>query len=237
MKAKRPSIYWLDEFGLSIRQLTSLGGVKIKLHVYLRHINEKSLFKFKPSQRIAKMKRHYELLMSRVRNRWNCGPLEITYLRRQPRGFSASVEARHVVRLLQMPEIGAAWLDEIPGRKRVSRKRGDVWFSVKARFAIQVEGQITGMQSYEDRIVIVKAGSFEDAENKLQPQFKRYGTPYLNPQAFMVRWKFERILDVYEVGDENIDPQGTEVFSALAQRRMKSEYAWKTKRKTQIHAK
>jgi hypothetical protein len=237
MKAKKPSIYWLDEFGLSLGQLTSLGSAKIKLHVNLRHINEKSLFRFKPIRRIEKMKRHYELLLSRVKKQWSDGPIDIAYTRRQPRGFSASVEARRVSRLLQMPEISSIWLDEIPGRKRASAKPEERWFSVKARFAIQVEGQRTGMQSYEDRIVMVKAISFQDAENKLQPEFKQYGTPYLNPHGCMARWKFERVLDVYEVGDEKIDPQGVEVFSVLAQRRMKPKYAWKAKHKHQVHAK
>lgn len=130
-----------------------------------------------------------------------------------------------------MPEISGIWLDEIPGRKRVNAKPKELWFSVKARFAIQVEGQRTGMQSYEDRIVMVKAISFEDAESKLQPKFKKYGMPYLNPHGFMARWKFERVLDVYEVGDEEINPRGVEVFSVLTQRRMKPEHAWKTKRK------
>ncbi|HEY1661265.1 MAG TPA: DUF4288 domain-containing protein [Verrucomicrobiae bacterium] len=237
MKAKRPSIYWLDKFGLSIGQLTSLGRVKIKFHAYLRHINEKSLFRFKPSQRIEKTKRHYELLMSRVKSKWSHGPVKITYTRRQPRSFSASIEARSVAHLLRMPEIHSIWLDEVSRRKPVNAKPQECWFSVKARFAIQIEGKRTGMQSYEDRIVMVKATCFEDAENRLQSEFKKYEAPYLNSHGHMVRWKFERVLHVYEVGDEIIDPRGVEVFSVLARRRIKPEYAWKVKHKKQVHAK
>ncbi len=81
---------------------------------------------------------------------------------------------------------------------------------------------------------MVKAISFEDAEKKLQPGFKQYGTPYLNPYGYMVRWTFERVLDVYEMGDEKIDPQGVEVFSSLAECRMKPEYAWKQKAKSKF---
>jgi len=237
MKTKGPSIYRLDEFGLSLGQLTSLGSAKIKLHVCLRHINEKSLFKYQPSQRIQKMKRHYETLLSRVKKKWSDGPIDITWIRRQPRGFNATVEAKRVSCLQQMPEIFGIWIDEIPGRKRISAKSRERWFAVQARFAIQVEGQKTGIQSYEDRIVMVRAISFEDAENKLQPEFKQYGTPYLNPHGYMARWAFERVLDVYEIGDEKIDPRGMEVFSVLAQRRMKPKYAWKIKRKDRVPAK
>ena len=78
---------------------------------------------------------------------------------------------------------------------------------------------------------MVKAVSFEDAEKRLLPEFKEYGMPYLNPDGLMVRWALERILDVYEVGDEKISPQGIEVFSALAQRRIKPQYMQKPKGK------
>jgi hypothetical protein len=237
MKARKPSIYGLDEFGLSMAQLTSLGSAKIKLHVSLRHVNEKALFKLPPSQRLEKMKRYYELLLSRVKRNWRDGPLDISWIRRQPRGFSASVEAKRVSRLLRMPEIDSIWLHEIPGRERVSAKPKERWFAVKARFAIQVEGQTMGLQSYEDRIVIVQAASFEEAKRKLQPEFRQYATPYLNPRGLMVRWSFERVLDGYEIADEEIDPRGVEVFSALAQRRMKPEFAWKLKRKEQVNTK
>lgn len=234
MKANKPSVYWLDEFGLSLNQLTSLGSLKVELHVYLRHIDEKRLFRFKPSQRAERIEEHYESLLSRVKKNWRDGPIQISWTRRQPRGFSASVEARHVSRLLRMPEIGSIWLNEIPGRKRKSVKPKECWFAVQARFAIQVEGQTSGLQTYEERIVMVKAFSFEDAERRLQPEFKEYGTPYLNPYGFMARWKFERVLDVYEIGDEKIDPRGIEVFSVLKRRRVKPEFAWRAKPKERV---
>jgi Domain of unknown function (DUF4288) len=237
MKANQPSIYGLDEFGLGIAQLTSLGSIRIKLDVFLRHINEKPLFKLKPSERMKKMNRHYESLLSRVKKNWSDGPLDISWIRQQSRGFSASVEARRVSRLLRMPEIADIWIDKIPGRKHVSVIAKKRWFAVKARFAIQVEGQTAGLQIYEDRIMMVKAKSSEDAENKLRPEFKRYGTPYLNPYGFMARWAFERVLDVYEIGDEKIDARGVEIFSVLARRRMKPKYVWKLKRKEKVRAK
>ena len=78
------------------------------------------------------------------------------------------------------------------------------------------------MQSFEDRIVMVKAVSFEDAEKSLLPEFKEYGMPYLNPDGLMVWWALERILDVYEVGDEKISPQGIEVFFSFSSKAHKA---------------
>jgi hypothetical protein len=85
--------------------------------------------------------------------------------------------------------------------------------------------------------VIVRAISLEDAEKKVQPEFQQYGTPYLNSHGFMVRWAYERILDVYEIIDEKIDTPGTEIFSVLARRRMKPEYRWGYRPKEKVRRK
>ena len=221
MRTKRATIYGLPEFGLTLGQLSALGGTRIKLRAYFRHLDEGPLFKLRPSQRNERIKNHYETLLSRVKRKWNAGGLEISCIGNQPRGFGANVEARRVSELLRMPEISDIWLDEIPGRKRRCPSPRKIWFAVRARFAIQVEGQTTGLQTYEDRIVLIRAFSPEDAKRMLRPEFRRYGRPYLNPDGLMVRWAFERVLDVYEILEEAIDPRGTEVFSALAHRRMK----------------
>jgi len=94
-------------------------------------------------------------------------------------------------------------------------------FCVHARFAIQVEGLTGGMQTYEDRMVLVKAADVDDAVCRLRPQFVRYAEPYLNRSGEMVRWAFEKILDVYETPEREIDARGTEVY-----RKMRPEFVW-----------
>ena len=234
MKTKRPSIYWLEEFGLSLKQLTMLGRLKVKLHVYLRHVNEKSLFRFTPSQRARRTREHYDALFSQVEREWRDGPIQVTRAGREPRGFIAVVEARRVSGLLRLRGIGSIWIDGVAGRKRKESKPKQRWHAIQARFAIQIEGQTSGLQTYEDRIVMVKAFDVEDAKRRLRPGFKEYGKPYLNPYGFMVRWKFERILDICEIVDEEIDPIGGEIFSVLKQRRVKPEFVWRTKRKSRL---
>lgn len=84
------------------------------------------------------------------------------------------------------------------------------------------------MQQYEDRIVLVQASTPDEAVTKLRKPFATYGSPYLNPRGHMVRWAFEKVLDVYSTSEERIDPAGTEVFSQLRQRRMRPEHVWRT---------
>ena len=45
--------------------------------------------------------------------------------------------------------------------------------------AIQVEGQVRGMQSIEERFVLVRANSSDQAERRLAPVWKKYAKPYV----------------------------------------------------------
>ena len=110
--------------------------------------------------------------------------------------------------------------------KRQKRKRELGWYSVLARFVIQIEEQVSGLQTYENRIILVKAFDFDDAEKRVKKEFSEYATPYLNPDCKMVRWQFDEVIEIYHTHIKNFDPNGTEVFSCLKKRRMKPEYVW-----------
>ena len=111
-------------------------------------------------------------------------------------------------------------------QERARRK----WYAVHARFAIQVEGDTQGMQAYEDRIVLLQATSFEDAERRFHtsPEEVNYNRPYLNSDYALVRWRFEHILDIYEtsISHDGFKPSGVEVYSTLRRRHLRSEYVW-----------
>jgi phage terminase Nu1 subunit (DNA packaging protein) len=85
------------------------------------------------------------------------------------------------------------------------------------------------MQMTEDRFVLVRASSFEDAKKRLSRQWREYTAPYLNSEGQMVSWSLDRVIDVYETGETEIDSAGTEVYSKLAKRRMRPEYVWRPK--------
>jgi hypothetical protein len=84
-----------------------------------------------------------------------------------------------------------------------------------------------GKQSTEDRFVLVRASSFEDAKKRLNRQWRKYATPYLNSDGQMVSWSLDRVIDVYDIGETELDPAGTEVYSKLGQRRMRPKYVWR----------
>jgi hypothetical protein len=53
-----------------------------------------------------------------------------------------------------------------------------------------------------------------------------YERPYLNPDGEIVRWHFERVVDVYDTFEESLSGESVEVFSSLRRRRMRPEFVW-----------
>jgi len=126
---------------------------------------------------------------------------------------SAGVRSAHVVKVARY-------------RRRRSRNSKLAWYCVRALVVIRVEQARSGMQNTEDRFVLVRASSFQDAKKRLRQRWREYAAPYLNSDGQMVSWSFDKVIDVYETGETVIDPAGTEVYSKLGKRKMRSEYVW-----------
>jgi hypothetical protein len=98
---------------------------------------------------------------------------------------------------------------------------------MQGRVAIQIENHQRGLQSMEDRIVVVKPKSEADAMRRLKKEWQAYAAPFFNYRGEYARWKLEAIEDVYEILDDEINPSGTEVFSRLYRRRRRPETMWR----------
>jgi len=109
----------------------------------------------------------------------------------------------------------------------------ELLFAVKARFAIQIENRSKGLQSYEDRLLLIQAISGEEAEKKLKKGFKGYEKPYMNTYGELVRWKFEEFIDRFDTGYSSLEEmlvdekEGIELFSSLKSRRLNNDRIWK----------
>ena len=77
--------------------------------------------------------------------------------------------------------------------------------------------------------MLVRAASFEDAKKRLRRQWREYASLYLNPNGQIVSWSLDKVIDVYDTGETEIDPAGTEVYPKLGQRRMRLEHVWRPK--------
>ncbi len=147
-----------------------------------------------------------------------------------PSTLTVQGTAREVSALTEAPGVRSIYVMRIEGhRRRVSSKSPLTWYCVRAFVVIQVEDARLGNQGTEDRFVLVRASSFEDAKKRLKLQWQEYATPYLNSDGQMVRWSLDKIIDIYDLIDVDINPDGTEVYSKLGQRRMRPQYVWRPK--------
>jgi hypothetical protein len=219
----------LDDYRLTIRDLRRLGETPVEISVSLRPPDFKPLFPLTPEERNERLREFLAGALDRVRSRWPGSEIV-------PRGdglpwTSDSVAAaRDLPGLLRYPELSDIGVNKIQGVRRKRAPRRLSFYAVRARIALQVEGQTDGLMSVEDRIVLVRAFSAEDAERRLAPEWKSYAEPYLNPNGEMVRWHLEEIVDVYDLSTDEIDPRGTEVYSRLSRRRMRPDLEWHPRR-------
>jgi hypothetical protein len=138
--------------------------------------------------------------------------------------------AREVLSLAKATGVSFIYVTKVAGRRRRRSPKSPLgWYCVRAFVVIRIESAKSGLQSTEDRFMLVRAASFEDAKKRLNRQWREYASPYLNPNGQIVTWSLEKVIDVYDTSETEIDPAGTEVYSKLGHRRMRPEYVWRPK--------
>jgi len=219
----------LDSYGLTVRDLRRLGERPIEISLSLRPPGFAPLFPLAPAERNAWLGKYLDAALARVRDRWP-GKEIVPRGGVLPWSSDSVVAARDLPRILRFAELSTVHVTRIRGLRKKREPRPLSFYAVRARIAIQVEGQTEGFQQVEDRIVLVKARSFEDAERRLASEWQSYAEPYLNPYGERVRWQLEEVVDVYDLLTDEIDPRGTEVYSSLSRRKMRPDREWHPQR-------
>ena len=231
----------LERFGLTEALFRRLGNRSVEAYAYLR------TYDVTPEVRRLPITRRFAYLAARA-ERWSK-----TLPRLHPRlSFEVKADkwsfrktrrwsqlpstlmvrgpAREVLHFLDARAISSIHVTKVAGyHRRPARKSPLSWYCVRALVVIRVEYATSGMQNIEDRFVLVRASSSEDAKKRLKNQWHEYARPYLNPNGEMVSWHLDHIVDVYQTFETEIDPAGTEVYSKLAHRRMRPKYVWRPK--------
>jgi len=229
-------ILGLDAYGLTERDLHRLGDtlVDIEAHipnspdVYPNGARLRRLLRQSPEERRAAVRRWRIRQHDKLRAAVSSHDFDVVYFNGDPVGVRVSLPAKDIGKLFTKAPVEDVWVRRIQGVPRKRRApRGPVWwFAVKARFALQIEGETEGMQTYEDRIVLVPARSPNEAARKAMREFRRYEAPSLTTTGHFRRFAFESILDVCDLYEDTIEPEGTEVYYEFKRRRMKPAYEW-----------
>jgi len=197
----------------------------VTVDVGVREPSQRLVFDLPASQRMAALKRirqsRMKALASALRR------LDSIEVVPTSHGLRCKLRVADLDRLRKVPGMSYVWIRRVEGLKRVAAKPGDEWYAVRGRVMIQIEGQRKGLQKFEDRIVLVRARTYEEAERRAMREFKAYAqNVYLNSRGRKIRWQLEKIVDMYETDLKDLDPKGTEVWSSLHSRRIRREFEW-----------
>lgn len=150
--------------------------------------------------------------------------------KKRPRGIKTTLTLDALKDISTFDCIWHIFINKISSAKKKRVRASKSFYCIKMTVAIEIEGLEKGMQTFEERFVIVKAKSQDDAYLKMEKQKKSYGKPYLNSDCRQVRWRVESFDDCYETGviklSEFNNPEGVEVFSKLKSRKLTPERIW-----------
>ncbi len=233
MKTKKQKIRGWDDWTNIPKSPTS----KLLVEVIIKYPALKKILHFAPKERIKFINQYYlsnykKLLTSNLFD--NC---ELIGTKKRPRGIQANIDKSSLIKLEKVSYIESISIINIEGakEKKTTPKIQVKFFCVKLTVAIEIETLDKGLQTYEERFVLIKALSSEDAYKKIEKKKKEYESPYLNPYGFLVRWRIESLDDCYEtyIDNENDfnNPDGIEVFSILKRRKLTKERIWDGKLK------
>lgn len=230
MSRMKSKVFGLEEFGLTVADLKLLGETPIGVRAFLSWPKTtQRIQRLEPEQRRQVVGATQVRKLSRIQLTWPDIRLIPIGPEDHPTGLSATVPARDLGRLSRTPGIQPLFVQSVKDhRKARPRKPKAQWYSVRALVALEVEDQVKVYQTLEDRIVMLKATSFEPAERRLSREWALYARPYLNSDWHLVRWKLHQIVDVYLVGEiDELVPTGIEVWSSLDRKRgLTPELAW-----------
>ena len=229
MTAPAVRVLGLDSFGLTAQRLKTLGTRAVQISIQQRGIPLSRLMRFTARHRLTLQSAFLREGLAQLRRRWPDAGITARGTGRLPWTLDAAVRASDVHRIAAERGVSYVWLSKIRGlreRKAAWEKRHLGWYCVRGRVAIQVERQVRGLVTVEDRFVLVKAFDERDARRRLRKNWKQYAEPGMNSRGELFRWQLLEVTDVYELHEDDIDPKGTEVYSRLEERRMKAEYVW-----------
>ncbi len=221
-------IFGLDEFNINIaafRGLRQRIGVAVNLRAF--EVTG-AVARLPPSERHPFLRRRATRWMRRLNAAFQTAGWKITSEPSKiPRIVEGRVSAHQAIRLAARREVESVVVTSIPGlRRRRTVTRQEPWFCVRALVAVQIEGQRVGLQGVEDRFMLIRATSAEDARQRLRRKWWEYAKPYVNILGELVRWQLEKVMDVYETCERELDPTGAEVYSRLRNRRLRRQSVW-----------
>jgi hypothetical protein len=214
--------------GISLKKILPLK--KEKKHnasFYFKYPSLGTMKKMTPKERVSFIDNKFQKDLLKIKAKLNGQTFQLLGTTRKPRGIKIKASTQTVKKISKLPFINVS-VTEGRERKKSQKINENSYFCFKVTFQIQTEGKKKGIQTIEDRFILVKADDWDKAETKVKKEFNDYEKPYLNSYGEMVRWKFDSIEETFHtiIRGNNDFNKPVEVFSKLRTRRLKKDNIW-----------
>jgi len=197
------------------------------ISINLIYPDYQQFLQFKPKERVGKIDEYCKANLVKLISLKLFDDFTTQGTKRRPTGIKTKVILPVLNELSKLDFIKVR-IDSIDNATKIAREIVSTtsFFCVRMTVAIEIENLKTKKQDFEQRFVMIKAESFEDAYAKIEINKADYATPYLNSDGRLVRWRIERFDDCFDIGA--IEPadlnnaDGIEVYSKLKTRKRKS---------------
>lgn len=221
-------ILGIDEWVLTGK--TNIDKRRVDVSIYLKYPDTKSLLKIPAKDRVKTIDQDQKnkfdkLVATNLFDKYTKLGTD-----KRPAGIRTKVLYSVLNKIDKLSYIQHAYVTRIELAKKTIKPKPLSFFCVKMTVAVEVEGVKKGNQTVEERFVLVKANSFDDAYKRVEKQKKNYSEPYLNPYGQFVRWRVESLDDCYATDINSMtdlnNPEGVEVYSILKTRRLTEKRSW-----------
>ncbi|RDV14241.1 DUF4288 domain-containing protein [Pontibacter diazotrophicus] len=202
--------------------------------IVLKYVNTDNFMEIPPDERKAIIRRILQQQYARLKKDFSLRNIKLERKRTEPRVLEAQMKLKDLFDLQAKEYVLNIIVKDIEGIARVESKEGkeekpDAFYAVKARYAILIEGITSGLQTYEERIVLLKAKNEEEAEKKALKILPAQEQPYLGSEKRYVWYKFEEIINIQETHARELsdfNEEGIEIYSERKVRRMRPGDEW-----------
>ncbi len=182
-----------------------------------------------PKDRVSHIQTKFQKDYKAIAAKLSGHDYELIGTKKKPRGIKLKRDDRVISSILKLKFVDKSLSSGLLTKQKKTKNRlEDTYFCFKTIFQIQIEGKAKGLQTYEERFILVKADKRNKAEKKVLKTIKDQEDPYLNSDGQLVRWKFESIEESYSTFIETKDDfdSPVEIYSNLRTRKLKKNDIW-----------
>lgn len=224
------NVYDLEGWKLDKTIPNSKRFVDVSIHI--QYPDYEKFIDCKPKERRKKIDQELKESLNKLISLSLFDQFKVTGTKKSPRVLKTKVKFSALRKLSKLDYISLISVGSVDHAIKIEVHQApvDKYFCVKMTAVIEIEGVSSKRQSIEQRFVIIRAKTSDEAYEKLEAQRDDYTHTYLNSDGRLVRWRIDSFDNCYETDIKKPkdidDPEGIEVYSKLKSRKVKTPVVW-----------